>query len=242
MELTGRSRRCSASPLRRPPIQVVWTAAAGGRHSVGTRAAGSSSPSRWAAPEKICSWVRSAVANSVAGFSQAALHSPIASRVVLHCARRRLEVCGSYCMRVARRRSSLQIGGSPLSSSFAPLVPTALGSQTSAHRSLQEHVAFKPGCTAPPEPRQRSLRQGRRRPVCGSRRRLLECPHHACSNGRRRRFASGVAGAGRYKEVRGRGRAPVQNCGRALFARPPQQTAAPDRPRLVVFGLLVRRQ
>ena len=49
MELTGRSRRCSTVSLRRPPIGVVCTAAAGGRESVAMRAAGSSSPSRWAA-------------------------------------------------------------------------------------------------------------------------------------------------------------------------------------------------
>ena len=46
MELTGRSRRCSKASIRRPPIKANCTAAAGGRDSVATRAAGSSSPIR----------------------------------------------------------------------------------------------------------------------------------------------------------------------------------------------------
>jgi len=47
MELTGRSRRSSTASIRRPPIKVVCTAAAGGRDSAATRAAGSSSPIRY---------------------------------------------------------------------------------------------------------------------------------------------------------------------------------------------------
>jgi hypothetical protein len=46
MELTDRSRRCATASLRRPPIQLVCTAAAGGRDLAATRAAGSSSPIR----------------------------------------------------------------------------------------------------------------------------------------------------------------------------------------------------
>jgi hypothetical protein len=49
MELTGRHRWCATALIRRPSIKVVCTAAAGGRNSAATRAAGSSSPSRWAA-------------------------------------------------------------------------------------------------------------------------------------------------------------------------------------------------
>jgi hypothetical protein len=49
MELAGRTRWCARASIRRPPVQLVCTAAAGGRHSAATRAAGSSSPSRWAA-------------------------------------------------------------------------------------------------------------------------------------------------------------------------------------------------
>jgi len=49
MELTGRRRRCSRHPRRRPPSCQLDVGAAGGRHWVATRAAGSSSPSRWAA-------------------------------------------------------------------------------------------------------------------------------------------------------------------------------------------------
>jgi hypothetical protein len=87
----------------------------------------------------------------------------------------------------------------------------------------EERVAFKPGATSSSALRERSLCQSRRRPGLGSRRRLSCAGITSRSNGRRRRFASGAAGAGSYKEVRGRGRAAVQNCERALFARPPQQ-------------------